>query len=61
MSVLQEGATVGAYKVQCLIKQNEYTETYKVVSEEDKPYFLKLYVIKWMPALLLDGDDHEVT
>lgn len=60
MSVLQEGATVGAYKVQCLIKQNEYTETYKVVSEDEKPYFLKLYVVKWMPAVLLGGDDHEV-
>ncbi len=60
MSVLQEGTTVGAYRVQCLIKQNEYTETYKVVNEDDKPYFLKLYVIKMMPAALLGGEDHEV-
>ena len=39
--------------MQHLIKENEYTETYKVVSEDNNTYFLKLYVLKRTPAKLL--------
>jgi len=53
MGILQEGAQIGVYKVQHLIKENEYTETYKVVSEDNNTYFLKLYVLKRTPAKLL--------
>ena len=40
MSILQEGFVIGNYRIQRLIKENEYTETYKVVNENDNPYFL---------------------
>ena len=60
MGILQEGTQVGAYKVQHLIKENEYTETYKVVSEDNNTYFLKLYVMKRTPAKLLKEESREV-
>lgn len=60
MGILQEGAQIGVYKVQHLIKENEYTETYKVVSEDNNPYFLKLYVLKRTPAKLLKDESREV-
>ena len=60
MSILKTGDIVGAYKIQSLIKQNEYTETYKAVNENDNPYFLKLYVMKRTPAKLINKDSHEV-
>ena len=59
MSILQEGSRVDVYKVQYLIKQNEYTETYRVVNEDGHPYFLKLYVLKRTPAQLV-LDEQEV-
>jgi len=60
MGILQEGAMVGDYKVLHLIKENEYTETYKVVNEDNNPYFVKLYVLKRTPSKLLDKENHEV-
>jgi len=61
MSVLTSGQTIGSYRIQSLIKQNEYTETYKAVNENDNPYFLKLYILKTTPAKIIDADSHEVT
>lgn len=60
MSILTTGTTLGAYRIQSLIKQNEYTETYKAVNENDQPYFLKLYVLKRTPAKLITEDSHDV-
>ncbi len=60
MSILNSGDHIGAYTIQSLIKQNEYTETYKAVNENDRPYFLKLYVMKRTPAKLIDKDSQEV-
>jgi len=60
MSTLNNGDLLGSYRIQSLIKQNEYTETYKAVNENDQPYFLKLYVIKRTPAKLIDPQSHEV-
>ena len=60
MSVLNEGFVIGSYRIQALIKQNEYTETYKVVNENDAPYFLKLYILKRTPAKLINAESHEV-
>lgn len=59
MSILQEESIIDVYKVQCLIKQNEYTETYRVVDEDEHPYFLKLYVLKRTPTQLI-LDEQEV-
>ena len=61
MSALTLGSNVGAYAVLSIIKQNEYTETYKVVNENGNPYFLKLYILKLTPAKLLDESTNEVT
>lgn len=61
MSALTLGSEVGAYTVLSLIKQNEYTETYKIVNENGNPYFLKLYLLKLTPSKLLDKSTNEVT
>lgn len=61
MSALTLGSEVGAYTVLSLIKQNEYTETYKIVNENGNPYFLKLYLLKLTPSKLLDTSTNEVT
>ena len=61
MSVMNIGAKVGAYTIKSLIKQNEYTETYKAVNDNGNPYFLKLYILKKTPAKLLDKSSLEVT
>ena len=61
MSVLNTGYTIGEYTIQSLIKQNEYTETYKAVNQNGNPYFFKLYILKKTPAKLLDESSHEVT
>ena len=60
MGLLEKDFTIKTYKVQSLIKQNEYTETYKVINEDNHPYFLKLYVMKRTPAKLIDKESHEV-
>lgn len=60
MSILLAGNQIGNYKVQHLIKQNEYTETYKVVNENDRAYFLKVYVMKRTPEKLIDPETREV-
>ena len=60
MSILLPGNRIGNYVVQHLIKQNEYTETYKVVNENDRAYFLKVYVMKRTPEKLIDPETREV-
>ena len=60
MSILLAGNRIGNYVVQHLIKQNEYTETYKVVNENDRAYFLKVYVMKRTPEKLIDTETREV-
>ena len=60
MSTLNTGDNVGGYKIQSLIKQNEYTETYKAVNANEQPYFLKVYIMKRTPAKLVDSGSHEV-
>lgn len=60
MSIFSPGSTIENYKVLHLIKQNEYTETYKVVNENDNPYFMKVYVMKRTPEKLIDKGTKEV-
>ena len=54
MAILRESDTIGQYKVQSLIKSNPYTETYRVEGRDGSPYFLKLFVLKRIPAQLLN-------
>ena len=49
MSVLKENARLDKYLAQSLIKENEYTETYRVIDDNDNIYFLKLYILKKTP------------
>ena len=49
MSVLKENTRLDKYLVQSLIKENEYTETYRVIDDNDNIYFLKLYILAGVP------------
>ncbi|MEE0619867.1 MAG: hypothetical protein UC300_02710 [Prevotella sp.] len=60
MSVLKENARLDKYLAQSLIKENEYTETYRVIDDNDNIYFLKLYILKKTPERLMDTATHEV-
>ena len=60
MSVLKENTKIDKYIVQNVIKENEYTETYRVVDENENIYFLKLYILKKTPERLIDTDNQEV-
>ena len=42
--------------VKNLIKQNRYTETYRVEDEDHHPFFLKLFILKNMPAKLINPE-----
>lgn len=56
MAILQNNEKIGQYTVQTLIKSNLYTETYKVVGENDIPYFLKLFLLKNIPVQLVNNE-----
>lgn len=60
MSILTINQSVDKYKVQSVLKVNEYTETYRVVNEEGDPYFLKLYILKRTPQRLINPSTQEV-
>ena len=61
MAILSKGFIIGEYTIQNVIKQNEYTETYKAVNKNDNPYFIKLYILKKTPSKILDESTKEVT
>lgn len=55
MAVLTENELIGKYRVQRLIKANQYTETYRVVEDENgNSFFLKLFIMNRMPNNLID-------
>ena len=60
MAILTRWQEVDRFQVQSLIKENLYTETYRVEDDGGTPFFLKLFVMKRMPAKLLNGDTGEV-
>jgi serine/threonine protein kinase len=60
MAILQPNQKIGNYEVKRLIKENHYCETYRVEDENEKPFFLKLYVLKNAPEKILN-DEHKVT
>ena len=53
MALLSRGEQIGGYTVQSLIKENLYTETYRVENEDANPFFLKVFVKKRLPEKLL--------
>lgn len=56
MSILKERQSIGSFTVQSLIKENLYTETYRVENEDQQPFFLKLFVLKRMPEKLMNTE-----
>lgn len=54
MAALKEKERIGKYTVQSLIKSNLYTETYRVEDADQRPFFLKLFILKKMPNQLID-------
>lgn len=60
MPILNRGERIEKYVVQNLIKENLYTETYRVEDEDMNPYFLKLFVTKRMPEKLMNPDTNLV-
>ncbi len=60
MATLEKGYKVGRFAVQTLIKENDYTETYRVEDQEGNPWFMKLFVMKRLPERMV-GEDGTVT
>lgn len=56
MALLTRGDQIDKYIVQSLIKENLYTETYRVEDENGNPFFLKTFVIKRLPDKLVNPE-----
>lgn len=56
MAALSQSDKIGGYTVQSLIKANHYTETYRVVDSDSRPFFLKLFILNNLPAKLMNPD-----
>lgn len=56
MAILDRGLKVGKYTVQSLIKENLYTETYRVEDADGNPFFLKLFILKRIPEKQVDPE-----
>lgn len=61
MGLLKVNERIEEYSVQCLIKENEYTETYKINNENGDCYFLKLFILKRLPSRLFDEENQMVS
>lgn len=55
MAILTRGQQIDKYMVQSLIKENLYTETYRVEDEDGNPFFMKVFVVKRMPEKLINA------
>ena len=60
MATFNSGQNISRYVVQSLIKENLYTETYRVEDEDQTPYFMKVLVLKKMPEKLLNTETGKV-
>lgn len=56
MAIFTRGTQIEQYKVQSLIKENLYTETYRVEDEDGNPFFLKAFITKRMPEKLINTE-----
>ena len=56
MAVLSKTDKIGGYSVQNLIKANHYTETYRVVDRDNRPFFLKLFLLNNLPGKLMNQE-----
>ena len=60
MAIFTRGQQIDKYTVQRLIKENLYTETYRVEDEDGNPFFMKVFVVKRMPEKLINADTGSV-
>ena len=60
MATLSRWQEVDRFVVQSLIKEDLYTETYRVEDEGGQPFFMKVFVMKRMPEKLLDSSNSNV-
>lgn len=60
MATFNSEQKISKYVVQSLIKENLYTETYRVEDEDHNPYFLKVFVLKRMPEKLVNTETGRV-
>ena len=60
MAILTRGQQIDRYTVQSLIKENLYTETYRVEDENGTPFFMKVFVTKRMPEKLVNTETGKV-
>ena len=58
MPLLQPKQSIDNYIVQYLIKENRYCETYRVEDQEEKSFFLKLFIMEKVPRRLFDKDGY---
>jgi transitional endoplasmic reticulum ATPase len=56
MPILQPKQIFEGLEVQYLIKENRYCETYRVEDEDQKSFFLKLFIKRRMPERLVKDD-----
>ncbi len=60
MAVLKTSEVLGNFRIQNLIKENLYTETYRVVDKDENPYFLKLFNLKKLYPKLMNRRTNKV-
>ncbi len=53
MGVLKKDSVFAGYTVQNMLKENVYSETYKVLDTNEEAYFLKLFKLKNIPEKML--------
>ena len=60
MPIFEKGHKIDKYVVNSLIKENLYTETYKVEDEDFNPFFLKVFITKRLPEKLINKESGNV-
>lgn len=60
MAILTRGEQINGWKVQSLIKENQYTETYRAEDADHNPFFMKVFIVKRMPVKLLNEETNQV-
>lgn len=60
MPIFEKGHKIDKYVVKSLIKENLYTETYKVEDEDSNPFFLKVFITKRLPEKLINTESGNV-
>ncbi|MBP3408943.1 MAG: AAA family ATPase [Bacteroidaceae bacterium] len=60
MPIFEKGHKIDKYVVKSLIKENLYTETYKVEDEDYNPFFLKAFILKRLPEKLINKESGNI-